>query len=86
MVELFRGLACGVRRRRRRRRERERRLTSTRKQRSTRIVVWRRLGAQMCQDDRHVALSDTKLAVQHHQVCELAHDGVVAVVFMCVAG
>jgi hypothetical protein len=40
----------------------------------------------MCQDGRHVALSDTELAVQHHQVCELAHDGVVAVVLVCVAG
>ena len=43
-----------------------RRLTSTRKKRSTGIVVWRRLSAQMCQDDGHVALSDTELAVQHH--------------------
>ena len=40
----------------------------------------------MCQDDRHVALSDTELAVQHHQVCELADDGVIAVVFVCIAG
>jgi len=61
-------------------------LTSTGQQRPTRIVVWRRLRAQMCQDGGHVALSDTELAMLHHQVCELAHDGVVAVVLVCIAG
>lgn len=40
----------------------------------------------MCQDDRHVALSDTELAMQHHQVCELADNGVIAVILVCIAG
>lgn len=61
-------------------------LTSAGKKRSTGIVVGRRLGAQIRQDGRHVALGDTELAVLHHQVGELAHHGVVAVVFVRIAG
>lgn len=61
-------------------------LTSTGKKRSSGTVVGRRLGAQICQDGRHVALGDTELAMLHHEVGELAHHGVVAVVFVCITG
>lgn len=61
-------------------------LTGTGQQRSVGVVRGRRLGAEVGENGRHVALGDAELAVLHHEVCELAHDGVVAVVFVGIAG